>query len=61
MVAGGGSKEVSVFDVQGDRNSLIECLKIPNFDIVIDNAVSKVVNQIPWICGGSIDGKTSVS
>ena len=59
MVATGGPQSVQVYDVQSNRT----CQNLPDFPRKIRDAVAGIVNQTPWICGGSLDnsGRASVN
>ena len=51
MLATGGSPKVEIFDVQ-------ECMEpqtctLPDFPINLEDAVAKIFDNTPWICGGT--------
>ena len=59
MLATGGSRKVEILDVEGS----LDCkISLPDFPVNLENAVAKLFNHTPWICGGNlIDGNKNSS
>ena len=59
MLATGGSRKVEIFDAQ-------ECTEpstcqLPDLQIDLEDAVAKIFDNKPWICGGGFMNKTGFS
>ena len=59
MLATGGSRKVEIFDVQ-------ECAEpstcqLPDLQIDLEDAVAKIFDNKPWICGGGFINETGFS
>ena len=51
MLATGGSLKVEILDVEGSSNCQAS---LPDFPMDLENAVAKLFNHPPWICGGNL-------
>ena len=51
MLASGGNRTVEIFDVQ-ERSEPTAC-QLPDLPIDLEDAVAKIFDNTPWICGGT--------
>ena len=51
MLATGGSPKVEIFDVQ--QSTEPQTCTLPDFPIDLEDAVAKIFDNTPWICGGT--------
>ena len=59
MLATGGNRKVEIFDVQ--KSTEPSACSLPDFPIDLKDAVAKIFDNTPWICGGGFLNKTGFS
>ena len=59
MLATGGNRKVEIFDVQESTEP--SACSLPDFPIDSEDAVAKIFDNKPWICGGGFMNKTGFS
>ena len=55
MLATGGNQTVEIINVQDPESSDCQTF-LPDFPLDVENAVAKIYNHTPWICGGNVKG-----
>ena len=51
MLATGGNQTVEIINVQDPEST--DCqTSLPDFPVDVEDAVAKIYNNTPWICGG---------